>query len=253
MPQLSKKLRRLTGAVLAGVVTTAAITEGLALWTDIEVTVGTAGHERIGFDIPDVFELTDRVGVCDVYRTGGAERAVYTTGPAFLYLEHQWSRWVTSENLPIPAWSPITQFPENDTIVVDARGWPCLAFRSRYTINNPQGMGDITDVHAGAVIKVLPSAFSVDNRFATVLPLQPIWSGLLLNTLIFGVAWFALLSIPGAIRHVVRMRLGRCPSCGYDLRGHAPGPHSPSERAWAARGCPECGWRELRGSTALRN
>lgn len=64
-----------------------------------------------------------------------------------------------------------------------------------------------------------------------VIPYRPIWRGLLVNALVFGTTWFVMIHGYGLSRSVIRRMRGRCPECGYDLRG------SPSG------GCAECGWR----------
>ena len=69
---------------------------------------------------------------------------------------------------------------------------------------------------------------------ATSLPIRPIWPGLIVNTGLFGTAWFALLGLLSlaakALRHRRRIRRGHCPRCTYDLRSEF------------SSGCPECGW-----------
>lgn len=68
------------------------------------------------------------------------------------------------------------------------------------------------------------SAGPLDPR---VIPLEPIWSGLLLNTLVFGAAFLAFGTGLSMLRARGRRRANRCVSCGYPL----------GELAC----CPECG------------
>lgn len=79
------------------------------------------------------------------------------------------------------------------------------------------------------------------------LPYRPIWTGLLLNAVLYALAlWFLyrvplrLMARPRRItRELMRLRCGQCLICGYDLRYDF------------ARGCPECGWG--RGSVGLQS
>jgi hypothetical protein len=62
------------------------------------------------------------------------------------------------------------------------------------------------------------------------LPLTPLWLGFAVNTLLYGIVLWLLIPGPFVLRRHVRVRRGRCPKCGYDLRGSFDA------------GCPECGW-----------
>lgn len=60
-----------------------------------------------------------------------------------------------------------------------------------------------------------------------VIPLQPLWTGLICNTLIHGGILFLGATTVSARRTARRRRRGQCVHCGYDLAGLAT--------------CPECG------------
>lgn len=69
------------------------------------------------------------------------------------------------------------------------------------------------------------------------LPVQFIWRGIILNTLIYATAWFLLWRVSrrfGRGKILRRVRAGLCPACAYDL--------AADYRA----GCPECGFRRDR-------
>ncbi len=63
-----------------------------------------------------------------------------------------------------------------------------------------------------------------------IVPIRPIWLGLLADTAIYALVIGLAVQLALAIRHQRRRRRGHCPACAYDL-GH----NLPS-------GCPECGW-----------
>ncbi|MDY7109169.1 MAG: hypothetical protein SYC29_11095 [Planctomycetota bacterium] len=63
------------------------------------------------------------------------------------------------------------------------------------------------------------------------LPVRPIWPGFAINTLFYAIVLWLLIPGPFVLRRVIRIKRGRCPKCGYDLRHALSG------------GCPECGWK----------
>jgi hypothetical protein len=73
-------------------------------------------------------------------------------------------------------------------------------------------------------------AESADGRLL-YLPCGPLWRGFAINTLFYAIILSLLIPGPFVLRRVIRIKRGRCPKCGYDLRG-APG-----------IGCAECGWK----------
>jgi hypothetical protein len=74
--------------------------------------------------------------------------------------------------------------------------------------------------------------FGFDPEDGKRLPICPIWLGFIINTAFYAVVLGLLLWIPRFVRALIRIFRGRCPQCGYDLRGQPPE---------AGGGCPECG------------
>lgn len=83
-------------------------------------------------------------------------------------------------------------------------------------------------------------AYSWPGGMPRVLPYRPLLIGFALNTVIYGILMWILIAGTFALRRFIRRKRGRCPMCGYDLRGQLPG----------AGGCPECGWNRQPEATA---
>lgn len=107
-------------------------------------------------------------------------------------------------------------------------GWPLLAMSAEarwvshdaisLSSRNVAGIPiDSTQVRAGDAVRILP--------------LQPIWSGFVINTVLYASLWFALFST-GDMRSGLRRIRGRCVHCGYKLL--------PEQTR-----CSECGERVL--------
>jgi hypothetical protein len=91
----------------------------------------------------------------------------------------------------------------------EALGWPWLAVYQ-------SGSGRIT-----------PTSVSIDWPG---LPIRPLLLGFLCDTMLHAIGFFCLDLALTNVRRIRRWKRGRCPECGYDLRGQL------------AAGCPECGW-----------
>lgn len=104
-------------------------------------------------------------------------------------------------------------------------GWPALAFQGERWAradNNWSNPRLFTAIDANAVLGI-----GCDAR---LLPLSPIWQGLVVNTLFYALMVGLLAYGPFAFRRFIRSLRGLCPVCSYDLRGNL------------SDGCPECGW-----------
>jgi hypothetical protein len=115
---------------------------------------------------------------------------------------------------------------------VEARGFPFAAVWCAY--DSPVGPGKLAGkptVHGGllgpdTLRRPNSKAFSA----AVVLPVRPIWRGLLTDCAIYGVLWWVVLAAP-RLRSYLRFQRGHCIRCNYNLSGLAP-----------ASPCPECGF-----------
>jgi hypothetical protein len=130
----------------------------------------------------------------------------------------------------LPAWSRVLQ-PASlhmPIVVEDARGWPMLALQCEHLTMGPDAVPH--DVRDG--IKLEPALLG-SGPYAWLapraIPLRPIWSGFLVNTLFYAAILAVLFLAPERTRRTLRRRRGRCITCNYDRRGIPDGP------------CPECG------------
>lgn len=115
-----------------------------------------------------------------------------------------------------------------------AAGWPVLAF-SWYKDRAGVATGAITVGHGGTLVPKLENG---QVRYRTMwsprrLPYLPIWPGLIVNTLLYGIIcaglWTMFCACFRRVLKARRTRKGLCGNCGYDCRG------------LTAQTCPECG------------
>lgn len=108
-----------------------------------------------------------------------------------------------------------------------ADGWPLPAFsvEARWRGRDPQHMWELI----GGVRVDDSSNLSIADG-GHFLPLRPIWSGIVVDSLLYTLLYFGLLSLPhiGRWRQLRRRRRGQCERCGYTLQ-------SEQDR------CSECG------------
>jgi hypothetical protein len=146
----------------------------------------------------------------------------------------------------VPSWCPLAQ-PDTaplsksaganatDDRTFEARGWPMLSLWDERQANNVGNTANLTrprgGTWGGARIIAAP------GTLPPILPTRPIWSGLLFDTVFFGImlgiGYWMLVRPRRFVLELLRMRRGCCIACGYEL--------DFDFRA----GCPECGWRRL--------
>jgi hypothetical protein len=138
----------------------------------------------------------------------------------------------------VPAWAfddVVVCFDDLRSAASNCRGWWCVEARGFpfaalwCAFESPLGGGRAV-AHGGILAPDtlrrtgVPAVSSI-----VVLPLRPIWAGLLVNSVIYATLWWAVMTTP-SVRRLSRLRRHHCLACNYNLAGLAPG--SP---------CPECG------------
>lgn len=193
-----------------------------------------------GWNEIDAVGLTDQQGAVQ-WATAAQASSTYAGGGSQGSPEALIPRWC---NLPRPAMTASDPSAAGLYTVAAGYGWPFLAMQGwehlgPATITAPPGSPTKIPGPQGGLISPLgwgaAAPFALPTLPARPIPYRPIWTGLLLNALIYGAAlWlvYVLLTRPLRVfRELMRLRRGHCLTCGYDLRYDF------------VRGCPECGWR----------
>ncbi|MDY7108593.1 MAG: hypothetical protein SYC29_08140 [Planctomycetota bacterium] len=128
-------------------------------------------------------------------------------------------------------WSEDDFVPPAQVVLKLSSGWPMRSMRCRAWAS--QGHEHLT----------VTGAIDLTNWKASpiqllCLPFTPAPFGFVVNSVFYAIVLFVVLPGPLGLRWLIRLKRGRCPKCGYDLRG---------DLAW---GCSECGWNRQPEATA---
>ena len=222
--------------VSGGAVVNVAVAWGIAVWVDPFADASlTTGYRRVGGEYWCV-EVIQGAGTLNARsdRADGVDAPDTEDDPGPEVLSPPWS------GFQMPSADFAARISERDDRIVDAKGWPKLTLW--YESQTPDRM-TITGILGGIEIGGHwdPGELGEWTVFPKALPLRPIWSGFIVNTLFYAIILWLLIPGPFVLCRLIRLKRGRCPKCGYDLRGQLPG---------AGRGCPECGWnRQPEGAT----
>lgn len=210
-------LRQLAIALAVGVLTTLALAWPVPL---LLLQRGVIEHTRPSPDHP----WTSPAGVsCGV----GVSHVLLSDWVLIRPVRPEQSRLPLRQPATLPRWAALPERRDPALVNIDtaATGWPWRAMASESWLftGGPGGTPYREELRHNLVLATRP-----DGR-RTIMPLRPIWPGLLGDVAVFAGAWWLLLFGVGAARRALRRGRGRCPACGYDLRGQT------------ATGCPECG------------
>ncbi len=237
--------------LLLGLITTVAITWGLAAWVstsnanlvasykfvqDLDWMSGWRIYHSQSFGSERIMAMA-RKTIPSI--TQQAQGAIYLNTDE---LEPWWSNLseVMAEQVQTARDIEAKQKAQGDnsrvspTVVYDdARGWPLVAFLSHWDSGMvPGGPKDDKQLSSGIELSPaspkFPGVVSIDDQRA--LPYKPIWLGLVVDILFYTLIWFTLIFVYEITNRALRRNKGCCIKCGYDLRGIDN------------EGCPECGW-----------
>ncbi len=111
----------------------------------------------------------------------------------------------------------MTERAQIEPLVEDFRGWPLYSMRCSFSIRwlgRPPG----ARTHDGIELEFKSQqGYGYGWMGVRALPLRPIWSGFIINTLFYGV--FVWLAVPGefALRRLLRAKRGLCMKCAYPI------------------------------------
>jgi hypothetical protein len=236
--------------LLLGAATTVAVAWGHAALIDgypEEATAIERGVTRATFPLWTISMVQQRgstvIAHIAVDSTRTLPEALGLTGATAMGVE-RWMRLLEAADivegapslnvLQVPRWSrtsvPPTVVANNVTCFEDARGWP---FRAMVSYHDAWWVGWRTtplETPIGNSWRLDLDGTQGPLGLPLGLPLKPIGTGFMADTFLYALVWWGLfLGFAGAKRGIRRAR-GRCPMCGYDLRGALE------------NGCSECGW-----------
>jgi len=202
-------------AGVAGVLLTVVVAWGCAMWLPITYRPPVFGPqavpaESVGFD---------------------GQRGIWDEERGFGWAQLELVGWGGGED--------ITWIRYSSRSVHRLAGWPAPALwsRTKLEVGAAKPMSDVAHrwnlprdeiFHRGLNTDDLPEWLGAQKQRR--LPLVPMWSGILVNTVFYGAIVLGLITLPRFIRLRKRWVRGLCLKCGYNLQGHQAG----------AR-CPECG------------
>lgn len=138
--------------------------------------------------------------------------------------------YVPPESMPL-AWGELRPEQNAQSIVERLRsGWPLRAFVGYQWHVLPPTYKRLPHVEEALWVEVvMHEAGYRDVEVFRTIALQPLWTGLAVDTTLFSLLWWLATIGPWHIRQHCRRRRGLCQSCAYDLRGTDH------------EACPECG------------
>jgi hypothetical protein len=220
-----KIITRVIVFLILGAVVNVAVAWGCALWSGS--LVAKIRNARAGSDAEWRWYDANRPWP----ELGRSRQILQESSPEWTGLgwqqEHYWETLTTPRHL---------HWPNRTSSVFRTRaGWPMYCFegaRWNRFVPMTETHTETRHIHAS----MLPALLGlVDPDSDRVLPYRPLPSGFAINTAFYAIILWLLIPGPFLLRRHIRIKRGRCPKCGYDLRGAPP-------EVGPGGGCPECGW-----------
>jgi len=252
MPGIMRRwIVRILISLVLGAITTVAVAWACAAFIDTSVV-----EQRVGLtDLRGpqwLFGIRSRRGAALAFMR---PRWIELHEEAGALLPGAAPRWSEASAPPNPR-DRFTRYSDSNFIRHEgAGGWPLLSLVWTTDSNDVAWNGGPGDNPVDWGIE-LPRDLNRQPIYVQrrALPLRPIWPGFLIDTLFYAAIWFAIFFGFTGAKRFSRIRRGRCPRCGYDLRGqrqavsgqrsevNPPHPSPLPEGEGVRAGCPECGW-----------
>ncbi|MCL4199365.1 MAG: hypothetical protein KJZ69_17880 [Phycisphaerales bacterium] len=136
--------------------------------------------------------------------------------------------WMQSHFQVFPIYSGRQWWPGEPGRNVEAHlatGWPvpCLAATVSIDVPTAQIAGQTRNVRVSSGVLWEPEALKMlpPDTIPMILPYRPLWTGVVVNTLVFAMTFSLLVYGPRQIRTRMYRGRGGCPACGYP-RGTSP-------------------------------
>lgn len=181
------------------------------------VMQSSAGIRKVSFDpmVPQAYFVpgADIATVHTDFPPRGDEAALETRNPP------NWTAGSQTDQVPLFGGVRAMFWRE------EAYGWPLPCLRQTWHLDSYS-----VPMRVSHGFQLMSRNVGVMKNSESALPIMPSLGNLLFDTIIYAGLAFVAYQIWGRSRYFVRLKLGRCPRCGYDVRN------------LRRVGCPECGW-----------
>jgi hypothetical protein len=208
-----RQLIRLTVAFTLGIATTATVSWTLSILVQGRFT--PVPLQRRGFSVDLATEplpptVKTNAELAEVMVAKRAGTRLIRVGPVIGGVPYESAPELLRDSPLLPIYEDSIRRGTEPWLWCRADGWPALAL-STHAYWDAHPLDGPPHVVHGIVFGNGPH--SPSNGVAA-LPLQPIWPGFLINSLLYALIWWALL-LAGSIRPMLRRRAGLCAKCGY--------------------------------------